>query len=93
MRANNCMYITVDEKTWSHRCIMYIFAPYKVPLREFRSLHLTASVILLMKLFHTLLHSSHAIFPNIQLILSLLDLYVGLFNTVAIAPPSVIPDC
>lgn len=33
-----------------------------------RLLHLAASVIFLMKLFHTLLHSFQALFPDIQLI-------------------------
>lgn len=50
--------------------VLYIFF-YRMrclSVSNIRLLHLAASVIFLMKLFHTLLHSFHALFPDIQLI-------------------------
>lgn len=62
-------------------------------MSNIRSLCLASSMIILMKLFHTLLHSFHAIFPDIQHTLLLLEFCVGPFSTMPTVPPSVIPEC
>lgn len=62
-------------------------------MSNIRSLHFAVSVIILMKLFHTLLHPFHAIFPGIQLTPLLLEIFVGPFSTIRTVPPSVTPDC
>lgn len=62
-------------------------------MSNIRLLCLASSMIILMKLFHTLLHFFHAMFPDIQLTPLLLEFCVGPFSTMPTVSPSVIPGC